>query len=104
MGLVTPDLERIALAVQACPAVAGLHGGRFDSTVTRLPVGRLVGLALNDTGIVVGVVGVYPSGVAEIVAQVRAAVHEVVPGMDVTVNVEDLYVPDTDAEGLERVP
>ncbi len=95
----TPDLERIAIAVLACPAVAGLHSGRFGTTVTHLPVGRLVGLSVKDAVLVVGVIGVYPAGVAEIAAQVRAAVADHAPGMDVVVNVEDLYIrrPETEA-------
>ncbi len=92
---VSPDLERIALAVQACPAVAGLHAGRFESTVTHLAVGRLVGLSVDGDDITIGVVGMYPATVTEIAAQVREAVAEYTAGMSVVVNVEDLHVPAT---------
>jgi hypothetical protein len=42
-----PDLERIAVAVQTCPAVAGLHPGPHDTITTDTPQGRMVGLAVE---------------------------------------------------------
>jgi len=96
-----PDLGRIARAVRACPAVAGLHAGPFGTTATRLPQGRLIGIAIqhaeSDPQIVVGVIGCYPASVAEIDAQVRAAVAEHAPDLPVIVTVEDLYVPGDEA-------
>lgn len=90
----SPDLDRIVLAVQACPAVAGLHSGRLGETATPLRVGTLFGVLVADATITIGVVGRYPSSVAEIAAQVRAAVTPHTCGMTVIVNVEDLHVPE----------
>ena len=86
-------VDLIAEAAEACPAVAGLHGGRFGQHTTYLPGRRVSGVTLSCEEAVVGVVGSYPAGVAEIAAQVRTAVGAVVPGVPVTVNVEDLLLP-----------
>jgi hypothetical protein len=77
-------IEAIAAAVLAGPAVAGLHGGRFNAVASYLPGRRVVGVAVTPSEITVGVVGRYPNTVAQIAAQVRAAVATVVPGVAVT--------------------
>lgn len=101
-------VDLIATAVRACPAVAALHGGRFGQATTYLPGRRVSGVALAPTEIVVGVVGRYPTPVAELAGQVRAAVGLLVPGMPVTVNVEDLALPgelvETAGPGIDPVP
>jgi hypothetical protein len=51
---------------------------------------------------VIGVVGCYPAGVAEIASQVRAAVGAVVPDVPVTVIVEDLLLPGEPLPGDAR--
>jgi hypothetical protein len=86
-------VDLIAEAAQACPAVAGLHGGLFGRGTTYLPGRRVSGVTLSGDEAVVGVVGRYPASVAEIASQVRAAVGALVPGVPVTVNVEDLLLP-----------
>jgi hypothetical protein len=97
-------IDQIAKAAQACPAVAGLHGGRFGQHTTYLPGRRVAGVTLSCEETVVGVVGSYPASVAEIAAQVRAAVGAVVPGVPVTVNVEDLLLPGQQLPGDNRDP
>jgi hypothetical protein len=91
-------VDLIAEAARACPGVAGLHGGPFGQGDTYLPGRRVSGVTLSGDEAVVGVVGRYPASVAEIASQVRAAVGALVPGVPVTVNVEDLLLPG------ERVP
>lgn len=93
-----PDLERIAQAVQACPAVAGLHSGPGEETVTYLRRGRLVGVRVVDGQLAIGVIGHYPAAVAEIADQVRAAAAPYVADMTVIVTVEDLHVIDDDPQ------
>lgn len=83
----------IAAAVLACPAVAGLHGGRFGQITTYLPGRRIAGVVVSAAEIVVGVVGRYPVPVAELAAQVRATITPLAPGVPVTVHVEDLLLP-----------
>jgi len=103
----TADLGRIAHSVRVCPAVAGLHAGPFGTTATRLPGGRLIGIAMRDAPgaapqIAVGVIGCYPASIAEIDAQVRAAVAQHAPGVAVIVTVEDLHVPGDDPQPAAR--
>jgi hypothetical protein len=86
-------IDEIAEAAQACPAVAGLHGGRFGHHTTYLPERRVAGVTVSSEEILVGVVGCYPASVIEIASQVRAAVGALVPGVPVTVIVEDLLLP-----------
>jgi hypothetical protein len=92
VGLVDP----IAMAVRACPAVAGLHGGWFGRATTYLPGRRVAGVAVFPYEIVIGVVGRYPASVSEIATQVRAAVAGVAPNVSVTVHVEDMLLPEED--------
>jgi hypothetical protein len=94
-------VEEVAAAVLRCPAVARLHGGRFNAISSYLPGRRVIGVAVTPAGVTVGVVGRYPAPVAEIASQVRAAVATVVPGAAVTVAVEDLDTADVDARGLD---
>jgi hypothetical protein len=95
-------VDLIAEAARACPAVAGLHGGLFGRCTTYLPGRRVPGVTLSSDEAVVGVVGCYPASVAEIASQVRAAVGAVVPGVPVTVNVEDLLLPGDPLPGDNR--
>lgn len=90
-------VDPIAAAVQACPAVAGLHGGRFGRATTYLPGRRVAGVAVFPGEIVIGVVGRYPVTVVELTRQIRAAVAALAPGVPVTINVEDLALPGEDA-------
>ena len=96
-------VEAIAAAVLRCPSVARLHGGRFNAITSCLPGRRLVGVTVTPSGATVGVVGRYPSTVAQIAAEVREAVGTVAPGAAVTVAVEDIDIgavepPDGDAQ------
>ena len=95
-------VEAIAAAVLASPAVARLHGGRFNTVASYLPGRRVVGVAVTPSEITVGVVGRYPNTVAQIAAQVRAAVATVVPGVTVTVAVEDIDIAPVDPSEGDR--
>ncbi|GAA5114876.1 Asp23/Gls24 family envelope stress response protein [Pseudonocardia adelaidensis] len=97
-------IDEIAEAARTCPAVAGLHGGRFGQHTTYLPGRRVAGVAVSSREILVGVVGCYPVSVTEIASQVRAAVGALVPGVPVTVNVEDLLLPGERLPGDTRDP
>ena len=59
-------VEAIAAAVLASPAVARLHGGRFNTVASYLPGRRVVGVAVTPSEITVGVVGHYPNTVAPV--------------------------------------
>ena len=89
-------VEAIAAAVLQCPAVARLHGGRFNTITSYLPGRRVAGIAVTPSGVTVGVVGRYPGTVAQIAAQVHEAAAAVVPSVPVTVAVEDIDIDAVD--------
>lgn len=84
--------DRITAAVLGCPSVAGLHGGRFGEVATYLPGRRVPGVRLTATEVAVHLVGLYPATVAEIDAQVRAAVAPHLAGLPLAITIED-YTP-----------
>ena len=86
--------DAIAAAVRACPAVAGLHSGRYGEVATYLPGRAVVGVRVSDGNVSVHVVGRYPASITEIADQVRAAVGTVVADRSVSVTVEDLAAPE----------
>ena len=94
-------VEAIAAAVLRCGTVARLHGGRFNAITSYLPGRRVSGVAVTPSGVTVGLVGRYPATVAEIAAQVRAAVSAVVPDVAVTLAVEDIDLADIDLPGVD---
>lgn len=88
-----PDAQRIAEAVRACPAVAGLHSGPMAAITTTLPLGPLVGVTVSNSLVVVGVVGRIPFNAGEIVAQVREAIARLSSELQVTVSLEEPSAP-----------
>ena len=84
------DPERIALAVQACALVAGLHGGAFGEVATYLPGRRIAGIQVRPTGLEIHVVGRYPATMAAIAAQVRAAAATLTDLRPIDVTIEDV--------------
>jgi hypothetical protein len=95
-GRVTPaaDADAIATAVLACPSVAGLGGGPAGAVATYLPGRRVTGVRMRPDGrVVVHVVGHYGPTVAQIAAEVTAAVREVAGPVDVRVGIDDLLLP-----------
>lgn len=91
-----PDLAaRIAVDVQSCPLIAGLHGGPLDRIVTPTGAGRLVGVRMDGDVVEIGVVrraGADPDLLAE---QVRAAVVACVPVARVDVSIAADLDPET---------
>lgn len=84
--------DLITAAVLGCPSVMGLHGGRFGEVATYLPGRRVPGVRLAATEVAVHLVGLYPATVAEIDAQVRAAVAPHLAGLPLAITIED-YAP-----------
>ncbi|WIX98137.1 hypothetical protein QRX60_29175 [Amycolatopsis mongoliensis] len=87
--------DAVAAAVRACPAVAGLHGGRYGEVATYLPGRAVLGVRVTDEEVSVHVVGRYPASITEIAGQVRTAVRAVVADRLVSVTVEDLAVTES---------
>jgi hypothetical protein len=93
--------EPVAAAVLRCRAVARLHAGGYNAITSYLPGRRVVGVVVTPAAVTVGVVGRYPATVAEIAAQVRAAVSTVLPGVAVNVAVEDIDLADVNDPGVD---
>lgn len=88
---------RIAVDVQACPLVAGLHGGDLADIATGTDGGRLVGVRVHGGTVTVGVVGREPASPDAVADQVRAAVAEHSPHARVDVDVVAHHDRQTDA-------
>jgi hypothetical protein len=87
-----PDPDAVAAAAAVCPAVAALSGGVAGEVATYLPGRRVTGVRIADGAVTVHVVGRYGPPVAEIGAQVAAAVGPLAGGREVHVVVDDLAV------------
>ena len=93
--------ESVAAAVLRCSAVVRLHGGGYNAITSYLPGRRVVGVVVTPSAVTVGVVGRYPATVAEICAQVRAAVSTILSDVAVNVAVEDIDLADGNVPGVE---
>ena len=93
----TYDVDTIAAATLACPAVAGLHGGGPHVVATYLPGRRVVGVRVEDHRVLVSVVLAYGVPVRSLEEQVRTALAPHIDGRSV-----DVYV--TDVQTAEDAP
>ena len=88
----------------AVSAVARLDGGGYNAITSYLPGRRVIGVIVTPSAVTVGVVGRYPATVAEISAQVRAAVSTILSDVAVNVAVEDIDIADGNVPGVEPQP
>ena len=86
----TCDVDAIAAATLACPAVAGLHEGGARAVATYLPGRRVVGVRVEDHRVLVSVVLASSSSVLTLETQVRGALAPHVESRQVDVHVADL--------------
>jgi len=93
------DVDSVAAAVTACPAVARLHSGGTRFVATYLPGRRVVGVRVEDDRVLVSVVLSRGIPVRTLEKQVRAALAPLVEGRDVDVHVADVEMGDP-ADGL----
>ena len=84
------DVDAIAAAMMACPAVAGLHEGGTRAVATYLPGRRVVGVRVEDQRVLVSVVLASGSSVRMLDAQVRSRLAPHVGGRTVDVYVADV--------------
>jgi len=89
-ALTTADVDTIAAAMMACPAVAGLHEGGTRAVATYLPGRRVVGVRVEDERVLVSVVLASGSSVRVLEAQVRSRLAPHVRGRQVDVHVADV--------------
>jgi hypothetical protein len=87
--------ERVAAAVTAHPAVAGLHGGPFGAVATYLPGRRLVGVRIGegDEPVEVAVVLRADRPIPDVVPALRREVSTLCGGAAVDITVADIVVP-----------
>ena len=86
----TCDVDAIAAAALACPAVAGLHEGGTRAVATYLPGRRVVGVRVEDRRVLVSIVLAAGFSVRSLEAQVRSALAAHVGGRAVDVHVADV--------------
>jgi hypothetical protein len=96
----TCDVDAIAAAMLACPAVAGLHEGGTRAVATYLPGRRVVGVRVENRRVLVSVVLASGSSVRSLEVQVRGALAPHVEGRQVDVHVADVQT----AMDLSRRP
>jgi hypothetical protein len=91
------DVDRVAAAVAACPAVARLTGG-ISGRGTYLPGRRVPGVVVRESAgptpptVEVHVVAHSGPAMGEVARQVRAALAALIPGSPVDVIIDDLQV------------
>ena len=87
--------ERVAAAVAAHPAVAGLHGGIYGSVATYLPGRKLVGVRIGegDEPVEVAVVLRADRPIPETVRSLRREVSRLCGGAAVDITVADIVLP-----------
>jgi hypothetical protein len=91
------DVDRVAAAVGACPAVARLTGGT-GGRGTYLPGRRVPGVVVRESAepspptVEVHVVARSGPAMGEVARQVRAALAALIPGSPVDVIIDDLEV------------
>jgi hypothetical protein len=86
----TCDVDAIAAATLACPAVAGLHEGGNRAVATYLRGRRVVGVRVENRRVLVSVVLASGFSVRLLDAQVRSALAPHVGSRRVDVHVADL--------------
>jgi hypothetical protein len=85
-----PDVDAIAAAMLACPAVAGLHEGGSRAVATYLPGRRVVGVRVEDQRVLVSVVLAAGSSVRRMETEVRDTLAPHVRGRRLDVHVADV--------------
>ena len=89
-ALAAADVDAIAAAIMACPAVAGLHEGGNLAVATYLPGRRVVGVRVEDQRVLVSVVLGSGSSVRMLESQVRSRLARHVRGRRVDVHIADV--------------
>lgn len=91
--------ERVAAAVAAHPAVAGLHGGIYGSVTTYLPGRKLLGVRIGegDEPVEVAVVVHADRPIPDVVRSLRSLVSRLCGGAAVDITIADIVLPDETA-------
>jgi hypothetical protein len=87
------DVDAVAAAVRACPAVDGLRGGGPGEVATYLPGRRIVGVQVTPAGLVVAVRGRWGVSATALAGQIRSVVAALAPGRRVEVRLVEVADP-----------
>jgi hypothetical protein len=96
------DVDAVADAVRACPAVADLHGGRPGGPATYLPGRQVDGVRVEPHALEVQVRARWGVPAVEVAAQIRLALRALVPARRVDVVIADLTDPAVAPPELDR--
>ena len=86
------DVDSLAAAAVACPAVARLHPGGTKFVATYLPGRRIVGVRVDDDRVLVSTVLSRGASVSALENQVRGALSPLVGGRQIDVHVADVDI------------
>jgi hypothetical protein len=84
------EVDGIAAAALACPAVAGLDRGGWHNVATYLPGRRVTGVRVEDERVLVSVVLAFGTSVQTLEAQLRPALAPYTKGRRLDVLVADV--------------
>jgi hypothetical protein len=87
------NVDAVAVAVQACPGVSGLDGGRFGEVTSYLPGRRVIGVAVRADSVTVQVRSRWEVRAADLFSQIAAALTPLIGGRRVEVVVADIDEP-----------
>jgi len=87
------DIDAVAAAVRACPAVEDLDGGRVGEVATYLPGRRVPGVQVGSDTVLVQVRGRWGVPAVEVATQIRRALAALTAGRRIDVVLADLGDP-----------
>lgn len=87
------DVDAVAAAVQGCRGVSGLYGGRFGEIGSYLPGRRVAGVQVSSHALTVQVRSRWDVPVADLSAQIRAALVGVVGDRRISIVIADIDDP-----------
>lgn len=92
-GVAATEVDLLAAAVLACPAVVSLHPGGPNYVSTYLPGRRVAGVRVDDPVVEVAVVAANGVPVHVVAGQIRSAVAALAAGRAVDVHIADVAPP-----------
>ena len=84
------DARNVADRIGTCPDVSGLHSGPLGTIVTPTEAGPVIGIRINSSMIVLGIIVGPGADAADVAAGVRARVSDVAPGLPVSLSFRKL--------------
>jgi hypothetical protein len=94
------NVDGVASAVQGCPGVSGLDGGRFGEVASYLPGRRVQGVAVRADSVTVQVRSRWGVSAPDLLSQITAVLAPLIGGRRVEVVVADIDEPPALGGGL----